>query len=109
MILLLYLYGNLTVMILEADKIENEVIRIIEEICTKLKIEVKVDSEFCPGNFIKSQVLLTFISVIEDNLELVIPNECYIFCDKDQRQLTIRETSQKIINVVKKTKQNSNV
>ena len=89
---------------LEVEKIEEEVVKVISGICSKLKIDAAIDKEFCPGNFIKSQILLTFISSIADALDVIIPNNCYIFCDKNQKQLTIEETTHKIIKYAKRKK-----
>lgn len=86
---------------IEPDVIEKEVSAVIKEICTELEIDAIVDSKFRPGDFIKSQVLLDTISTIEEALGISIPNEVYIFSEKDRKQLSIQETVQKIINVAK--------
>lgn len=109
MIFLLYLYENHTVMILEAEIVEEEVIKVIAEICNELDIDAEIHQDFIPGNVIKSVILLSFISAIADALHINIPNNCYIFCDKDQNQLSIKETVAKIIYVFKNSKQESNV
>lgn len=89
--------------ILQDEKVEEEVITIVKEICEALKINAVVDSEFCPGNYIKSQVLLDSITTIGDALGVIIPNEYYVFSDK-KKQLSIKETVQKIIKVAKNGK-----
>ncbi len=86
---------------LEADIVEEEVIAVVKEICEALKISAVIDSEFCPGDYIKSQVLLDSITTIGDALGVTIPNECYVFSDKNRKQLSIKETVQKIIKVAK--------
>ncbi len=86
---------------IESDIIEKEVSAVIKEICTELEIDAVIDGKFRPGDFIKSQVLLDTISTIEEALKIIIPNEVYIFSEKDRKQLSIEETVQKIINVAK--------
>jgi len=81
---------------IDQDLAEQSVINTIQEICQKLKIDAVIDSEFCPGNYIQSQILFSFISIIGDSLGVTIPNECYIFMDKSRRPLSIKETVQKI-------------
>ncbi len=82
---------------LEAEIIEKEVISIVEEICGTLKIEAIIDGQFCPGNYIKSQVLLDAIGIIEEALGITIPNDCYIFSEKNRTQLSIKDTVKKIL------------
>lgn len=82
-------------------QIKEEVTKVVKEICSKLKIDVVVDADFCPGEYIKSQILLTFIGSIADALSVTIPNDSYIFSDKNQKQLSIKETAQKILKVAK--------
>lgn len=85
---------------LNPDIVEEQVVAVVKEICEALKIEVVIDGEFCPGNFIKSQVLLDTISTIEDALGITIPNEHYVFSEK-KKQLSVKEAVQKIIKVAK--------
>ncbi|MBS1549702.1 MAG: hypothetical protein JSS94_07545 [Bacteroidetes bacterium] len=83
----------------ESDEIETEIIDVIKMICQKQNIDEEVNSDFCPGNFIKSIVLVSVaISTIEAKTGLEIPEDCYIFYDKkSHRQLTIKEATQKLI------------
>ena len=85
-----------------AETVEKEVIAIIADYCQNLEIEVQtpVSAGFIPGNFIKSHVLLTAISDIAAVLDVQIPPECYIFFEKTKRkQLSIKETVEKILKV----------
>ena len=86
---------------LQAELVETEVLNVIREFCMTLKIDIPIDVEFCPGNLIKRQVLLTAISTIQDALGVTIPNDCYVFSNKDNKQLSIKETAQKILTVAK--------
>ncbi len=86
---------------LQSEQVEEKVISVVKEYCKILKIDAIINGEFCPGDFIKSQVLLTAISTIEDALGITIPNDCYVFSDKRNKQLSIKETTQKILNVAK--------
>lgn len=99
------MYENHTIMeALTAETIEAEVISIIKEICEELSIDVDVDKDFTPGDLIKSHVLLDTISTISDAIGIQIPNDCYIFCDKYNRQFTIEEAVEKIIKTSKNGK-----
>ena len=84
---------------LQTELVEEEVIEIVKQICSILKIDATIDAECRPGDIIKSQVLLTAIGNIENTLGIKIPNDCYIFCDKNRKQLSIKETVAKIIKV----------
>ncbi|MGF6849430.1 hypothetical protein QFZ51_004665 [Chitinophaga sp. W3I9] len=87
-------------MTLQIEIVEKQLVTILKDYCERLEIPEKVDSDFFPGNFIKSQVLLTAICEVELALEVVIPNECYIFCEK-RRQLSVKEVAQKILEIAK--------
>lgn len=86
---------------IEPELIEEELIAVITEICTELEIDGIINKDFRPGDYIKSQVLLDTISAIEEALNIIIPNEVYIFSEKNHKQLSIEETVQKIIIVAK--------
>lgn len=83
----------------ESDEIELEIIDVIKMICQKQNIDEEVTSDFCPGNFIRSVVLVSVaMSTIEVKTGLEIPLDCYIFYDKKKhKQLTIKEATQKLI------------
>lgn len=83
----------------EKEMVERQVKAVIQEICNELKLPVLVQDGFCPGTLIKSQVLVDAISVIEEALNITIPEDCYIFSNKDNKQLSIQETVEKIIQV----------
>ena len=87
---------------LQAEQIEKEVIAIITDYCQILELEVptSINKNFVPGNFIKSHVLLAAISDIAVALDVEIPPECYVFFEKsERRQLSIKETVEKILKV----------
>jgi hypothetical protein len=86
------------------EKAEQTVIAVVKKICKKLKIEANIDNEFCPGKFIKSQVLLTFISEIAEELHVKIANKHYIFSNGKDEQLSIHETAEKILKVAENVK-----
>lgn len=89
---------------IEAELVEKEIIAVVTEICEALQIDGIIDRECCPGTFIKSQVLLDSICNIEDALGIVIPVEYYVFSEKNNRQLSIKETAEKILKVAKNGK-----
>lgn len=87
---------------LQAPVVENELTSLIKDYCQNLGLDLPktIDGDFIPGNFIKSQVLITAICDIAAILNVEIPNNCYIFFEKkERRQLSIKETVQKILEV----------
>lgn len=88
---------------LDLEKIETEIINVINKVCKQQKIDAKVDSEFCPGKFIMSQVLISIIPEIEIKTGVKVPLECYIFHEnnKNREQLSIKNVAKKLINVAK--------
>ena len=88
---------------LELEKIEQDVIDIVKEICDKHNIDKDVTAEFCPGNYIMSIVLVSVaIPTIEVKTGLNIPVDCYIFYDKKKNeQLSIKNAVQKLLKVAK--------
>lgn len=84
------------------ELVEKEIINVIKEINNQINIKEVVDADFCPGTFIPSQVLLTQIGRIGKMLNVVIPDNCYIFHDKTtSRQLSVKEAVQKLIKEAK--------
>jgi hypothetical protein len=105
MIFILHLYKNHTDMTaLNEIQVEKEIVKVIKAICSKMKIDVDVDSEFCPGDYIRSQILLTFIPTIGSALNIDIPNSCYIFSDNHYNQLSIHESTKKLLKVAQNGK-----
>jgi len=84
---------------LQSDIVEKEVIKVVKEICDALKIDAVINNVCRPGDIIKSQVLLTVIDTIGEALGVKIPKDSYIFREKNHKELSIKETAQKIINV----------
>lgn len=83
--------------------VEQEITSVISEISNKLKIEVTIGIDSCPGSIgIKSQILITIMGRLENTLGISIPHNCYIFHDKKtKRQLSIKEAAQKLIKEAK--------
>ena len=89
---------------LESEKIEQEVIAIIKKVCEQQNINEEVNSAFCPGRFIMSQVLVSIIPEIEIKTGLTIPVECYIFHDNNNKikeQLSIKNAVKKLLKIAK--------
>lgn len=82
------------------DVVEKEIIKMIEEINNITEnLDLIIDKDFCPGNLMMSQVLITAMVRIGRALKVTIPDNCYIFHDKKTlKQLTIKEATQKLIN-----------
>lgn len=88
---------------IDSVEIEQDLIKIVKRTCEQLSIEQDVSVDFCPGNFIMSQILVSIIPEIEIITGMKIPLDCYIFYDnnKNKEQLTIRAAVQKLLKLVK--------
>jgi hypothetical protein len=87
--------------------VEAEIIKIIIEIKDQFRLDQDINVDCIPGIMegITSHILVTATGRIANALGIVIPNSCYIFHDKkDDRQLTIKEASQKLIKLAKNAK-----
>lgn len=83
---------------LNQDSTKARISAAIKETAKRLKINITVEDNVCPGNFLASQILVTIMARIGRALEISIPDNCYIFHDKKtKRQLTITEATQKLL------------
>lgn len=85
---------------LKQSEVEAELVKIIDEVNKNIStVETDVDADCIPGHIgISSQILITIMGRVSNALEVVIPDDCYIFYDKKtNRQLTIREAAKKLI------------
>ena len=91
---------------LNINLLEREIVKVVQEAADLMGVAVKVDAGCAPGNSgISSQVLVTVMCRLEGILNVEIPDNCYIFHDKmSLRQLSIREASEKLWNVIKNGK-----
>lgn len=81
---------------------ENEIIKAMRLLKDKYKISEAVDGDFCPGDFIRSPVLLTYMVRIGKALGVTIPENRYIFHEqKGQKKLSIKEAALKLIKIAK--------
>jgi hypothetical protein len=84
--------------------VENEIIKVVEDLNVNLKIGAVVNANCCPGKSgFASQILVDIMADLEDALGISIPHNQYIFFDKvapkQFKQLTIKEAAQKLIKV----------
>ena len=89
---------------LNPSVVEAELVKIIDEVNKSISTdEVDVDTNCIPGNIgISSQILITIMGRVGNALGITIPDDCYIFYDKkNNRQLSIKEAAQKIIEKAK--------
>lgn len=87
---------------IKQEMAEQKIVKIIEEIRDTLEVDVSIDGNCSPGFFFKSQVLVTAIGRVAVALNVIIPDKCYIFFDKQKnKQLTIKEAAQKLIKEAK--------
>lgn len=85
------------------EKLEKQIIDVIKKVCKGQKINETVNPDFCPGNFIKSHVLVSIVPEIEAKTGINIPLKCYIFNNnnKDKEQLSITNAVKKLLKVTK--------
>ena len=82
------------------ELVEEKIIEVIKEIADTLEMEVSIDTKSCPGLMpgITSQVLVTVMGRLEKRLDVIIPDECYVFYDKkEKKQLNIKKSAEKLI------------
>ena len=90
---------------LNVTSVEDKITKAIVETKNMLKIDGAVNSDYCPGVLIPSQVLVTIMRRIGNALGVTIPDNCYIFHDKKtHKQLSIIEAAQKLIKEAKNEK-----
>jgi hypothetical protein len=91
---------------LDIEVVEKEIVKVVQEAADLMGVPVKVDAGCAPGGAgISSQVLVTVMCRLEGILNVIIPDNCYIFHDRTSlRQLTIREASEKLLKVLKNGK-----
>lgn len=86
------------------EVVENEIKKIIGEIKKQFKLDQEINADCIPGNLegVTSHILVTVTGRIANALGVVIPNSCYIFHNKkDDKQLSIKEATQKLIKFAK--------
>ena len=88
--------------------VENAIIAEIEKLKSLPSVDsdAEVNNECRPGIIgIRSQILVDITGRLEEKLEIIVPNNCYLFRDKDGiRELTIREAAEKLIKISKHAK-----
>ena len=93
---------------IESHIVEDAIIVQIEKLkgLSTVDPEAKIDKECKPGVIgIRSQVLVDIMGILEESLAVVIPNNCYIFRDRDGvKELTIAEAAAKLIKISKYAK-----
>ena len=89
--------------------VEDAIIQEIEKIkgLSSVDPDAEINKECKPGAIgVRSQILVDIMGKLEESLEIVIPNNCYIFRDRDGiKELTIREAAEKLKNLAKYAKQ----
>ena len=88
---------------LDIDKVQNEITKLIDDININFGLEVKITPTTCPNDIgISSHIIISVMGNLEALLNVSIPDNCYIFHDKkDNRHLSIREASLKLIKMAK--------
>gem|GEM_PF-911164 len=97
---------NLTNMKLELQTIETNLVQLIGDTSIDMGLDSDVSSDTIPYEIgIKSHILVSLTSRLEDLLKVAIPVSCYIFYDKKlKRSLTLKEASKKLLKVIKNGK-----
>lgn len=89
-------------MVVNINEIEGAIKDLVVEVKDTLNLKEKIDSDVCPGNFIKSDALMTITGRLNSKLGISIPLNCYPFRDKmSHKELSIKEAAKKIFNLVK--------
>ena len=89
-------------MAIKLSEIEGALKDLISEIKEALDIKVSIEEDFCPGDLIKSDALMTVTGRLSARLGVEIPLNCYPFFDKEKhKQLSVREAAKKVFNLVK--------
>ena len=84
---------------------ENEILKAMRILKDKYKFADDIDSDFCPGNIIRSPVLLTYMVRIGKALGVTIPENRYIFHEqRGQKKLSIKEAALKLLKISKDVK-----
>jgi hypothetical protein len=89
--------------VLELDKAEEAIIEAVKSLCSQLGIDEEVNSDLCPGKYLRSDALVSVIPSIELTLGIQIPLECYIFHDnhKNKEKLSIKAAARKLLKIAK--------
>lgn len=92
----------------ELSIVENAILEELEKVkgLSSVDDEAEINIDCKPGAIgIRSQVLVSIMVNLEEALNVVIPDSCYIFRDTDgMRELTIREAAEKLIKIAKDAK-----
>jgi hypothetical protein len=107
---------NLSTFVGKSDIMVDIECQVIEEVIlqelntlkgmSSVDTEATIDKDCKPGVIgFRSQVLVSIMGQLEELLEIVIPNNCYIFRDTDGvRELTVKEASEKLKKIAKYAK-----
>jgi hypothetical protein len=86
---------------LKQQVVEDAIIREIENLkgLSNIPVETEITKEIKPGIIgIRSQILVDIMGKLEEVLDVVIPNNCYIFRErKGITELSIAEAAVKLI------------
>lgn len=85
-------------------EVEDKIIEALNVVCKTLMIDVSIDGDSCPGKIfgVTSQILVTVMGRLETLLDVIIPNNIYIFHDKKSNtQLSVKEAANKLLKTAK--------
>jgi hypothetical protein len=82
--------------------IEGAMKELVAEVKKELNLNVVIDGDLCPGDIIKSEVLVAITARLSGKLGINIPLSCYPFFNKQKhKQLSIRQAAKKVFNLAK--------
>lgn len=84
------------------ELVEKKIIEVTKEITDTLELEITLNVNSCPGLLpeVTSQVQVTIMSRLQKALNVIIPDDHYIFYDKkEKKQLDIKKAAQKLIKI----------
>ena len=88
---------------IENHIVENAIIQEIEELkgLSSVDANAEINNECKPGAIgVRSQILVDIMGKLEEVLNIIIPNNCYIFREKDGiTELSIKKAAEKLIKI----------
>ncbi|HEV2482778.1 MAG TPA: hypothetical protein VGS79_24100 [Puia sp.] len=86
---------------IDQQTVENAIIHEIENLkgLSNIPIEAEITKECKPGVIgVRSQILVDIMGKLEELLSVVIPNNCYIFRERDGiTELSIAQAAEKLL------------
>lgn len=90
---------------IQSHIVEDAILQEIEKLkgLSSVEPDAEIDKLCKPGAIgVRSQILVDIMGKLEETLGIIIPNNCYIFRDRDGiTELTVRQAAEKLIKIAK--------